>query len=647
MNSNDYDMTLWATAKKLCNGAEPEKSMHIVLGIVFLRYVTDTDNSAGKNAVKDSADAKGYKENIEYNEYFVPNQAQWNFLQSNASKPEIGILIDNAINAIEKLNENLRETFYASYAAHGVDKTALGEFIELTGTIKANKQGSIKEPLAALFEYLLKKFAEEKIAGNHYTPPDLARLLAEMTEPKTGKVYDGCCGTGSTFLQSKNFLKKYRGSTNNVSFYGRDNNAVVLKIARMNLALHNINAGLNDGDTFTNDFYSEFYADFILANPLFNHQDWKGNQLTNNNTFGEPPQGNGDYAWLQYFISKLTNGGTAGIILGNNSLTNSSAQERDIRKNLIEAKLVNCIVALPAHLLYNTDKAVCIWILSKNRTDNKYGNQGNQVLFIDARKSGVNENSRKRMLTDENISFISATYHRWRNINGDYMDLKGFSRAVSIKKIIDNNYSLIPEKYITGKGVKKAIPLSLLIAFLSILYFLFSQKGFFTSKSSLQDTGLTVQPKAVTHSTTPEKKLTKAEKKRVNKEPEREKNSTVINPPAVDTSNEDTEKAVNKSVNPPENETVSKPAEQTAPIKTEAPDEAKPLDGATSYKVISKAYFYDEPDETTRRRAFISHWNNSYANIKASEEKNGFIYVTFTNHLGQTSKGWLRKKDLK
>ncbi len=690
MNSKELEKTLWAAAKKLRNNSGAYADMHMVLALVFLRYVTDVTDQPKENLVKGKSSPAAVKEenNEEYlaiNEYFVPKNAQWDFLKSEATNPVIGQLIDNAVAALEKLNETLREIFPKNYSNPAVDQSALGELIELTGNIGVTtKRNKKKDSLAQLFEYFLEMFAQkDKTETPFYTPPDIARLLVEMAEPRQGKVYDGHCGAGAVLVQNIKFIKKYRGSVNDLILYGQDSNPVLVKIAKMNVIIHGSDAQLRVGNTFTNDFFPDLRADFILACPPFNARDGKAGRLVNDKRwkYGIPPAENANYAWLQHFISKLSPSGTAGIVLPADSLSSSSAEERKIRRTLIEARLVDCIVALPSQLLYNTDMPVCLWLIADNKTNNKHRNSRSEILFIDAGKASAGSNGRKRELTDEMILLISRTYHRWRNINGDYIDLKRFCKTVPIETIGKNGYSLTPQKYTSAPVAKKVFTSVLLIIFLAVLYFTGFKNGLFTSKSRVRDTALTVQPKTVKDSLlsqTKEKKTIKRKEKPAkaidsaantvptiplseaptaeNKIPE--DTDVKANAPsptsladktasrATAAENNIPEQADVKANAPSTTSLADKTASRATAAENNIPEETK-TNPAFSYKVISKAYFYDEPDETTRRRAFISHWNNSYADIRATDEKNGFIYVVFTNHLHQTSKGWLRKKDLK
>jgi type I restriction enzyme M protein len=632
MNIRELENNLWGAAKKLRHNSNPTIWMHKVLGLIFLRHITDISSTENKISLKDKsspaiAETKNDGEHLSYNEYFVPKNAQWNFLRSNAAQPNIGLLIDDAIDALEKLNENLRGIFHRNYADLNEVTQGLGEFVELTESVGLDKKNpKQKESLSYMYEYLLERFAESegKNGDQFYTPHSIKTLLAEMIAPYKGNLYDGSCGTGGTFIQSEKFIKK-RGKTDTLSFYGQEPDRIVLKIAKMNFALHGIHADLQPGDALTNDRHHGLAADYILANPAFSTTRPEENFLQDDTRwqYGVPSEENTDYAWLQHFVSKLSPAGTAGIILKNNSASSTAADASEIRKNLIEAKLVDCIVALPSKLFYNAEANACLWILSKNKTNNRYRDANKEILFIDARKLGVMGSRRKREFTDEDILLLSRTYQRWKNINGDYTEIKGFCKAVSIEEVRKNSYTLMPQKYVSSKAIKKAAAGTLLLILFSFLYFIFSKNGSFTPASKTHDTAITVKPAIVKDSVPPARKLSRKEKKiEADRAVQAKKDSAIVSNTPVE-------------IKPP----VEKP-------KIPLPTPIENTTEGTRYKVKSTAYFYDKPDINTRRRAYITHWNNSYADIRALDEKYGFIYIVFTNHMNQRSKGWLRKRDL-
>lgn len=458
----DLEKTLWAAADKLRSNMDAAEYKHVVLGLIFLKYISDAFNDLHSKLTKgegefEGADPEDADEYVAYNVFFVPETARWKYLQDRAKQPEIGKLIDNAMDEIEKINSNLKGVLPKIYADPELNKTRLGELIDLIGTIGFNQEGhEAKDLLGRVYEYFLGQFAdaEGKKGGQFYTPASIVKLLVEMLEPYEGRVYDGACGSGGMFVQSEKFVKEHQGNIKNLSIYGQESNPTTLRLAKMNLAIRGIDAKIELGDTFLNDKHKDLKADFIIANPPFNISDWSGEQLRDDHRwkYGVPPVGNANYAWLQHFVSKLSNNGTAGIVLANGSMTSTAGNEGEIRKNMIEAGLVDCMVSLPAQLFYNTMIPACLWFLAKNRSNGKFRNRSNEILFIDARKLGALINRRNRAFSDEEINNISSTYHNWRNIPKDdgnkYEDILGFCRSVPITEIRENNYVLTPGRYV-------------------------------------------------------------------------------------------------------------------------------------------------------------------------------------------------------
>lgn len=649
MEIKELKNALWAAAKKV--GTNLDTKRYIVSGLFFLKYVTDPSNNTLTENLKNSGNSiitenNGNNQPYFSHEFLVPEKAQWLFLQSNAAHADIGILLDDAVAAIEKLNKNLTGIFPKNYSDPAVDKLVLGELIRLIGSIDPADHGSKhKELLAEMFEYLLLMFAESKGANQYlfYTPQSIVKLLVQIIAPRNGKIYDGCCGTGDMFVQSQKFIKK-RSNINELHAYGQENNPITLKIAKMNLALHNISTDLCSDDVFTNDCFPGFVADYILANSSYSVKDRNINSLQDDKRwkYGLPPAENADYAWLQHFVSKLSPTGTAGIILDKSSAERNHGEEGKIRKNLIEAKLIDCMITLPSKIFNSAKADACIWILTGNKTNNTYKNAGSQILFINAQKMGAAVNRRNKELTDEDIAVITRTYQRWKNINGDYIDIKGFCKSVSIEEVRKNKYSLLPEKYVSSRSLKVILPALLLIILLAGIYLTGEKNGLFTaSKPKKQDTAITVRPQILKNNTLPEKKLNKTVKKEAGKQKTEGKETAAgANNHPVKANDSTVEVKKYSAILP--TKTVEKPPVTKAPLPV-----GKSENGIIKYKVNSTAYFYNKADESTRRNAFITHWNNSYANIQALDEKNDFIYVVFTNHLHQTSKGWLRKADLK
>lgn len=653
MNIKELKETLWATGKKICKPLDPDIQKHLTLGLVFLKYITTFSNDSVTGDFKQTsnsatAENSGNKENpLFQNTFFVPEKAQWVFLQKNAAHPDIGILADDGIAATEKLNKSLADTFAKNYSDPAVDKLVLGQFINLLGTTDSVSQGhKQRELLAEIFDYLLLLFAQSKGSPHPFhTPPGVVKLLVRMIAPRSGNMYDGCCGTGDMFVQTQKFIKK-RGNTNELFAYGQERNPIALKIAKMNLLLHNVEANLQPGDAFTNDCFPELSADYILVNPSDSIKDRNTTWLHDDKRwrYGMPPEENTDYAWLQHFVSKLSPAGTAAVILDKSSAGRNNEKEIKIRKKLLAAKLIDCIVTLPSKLFYSSKAAACIWILTNNTNNNTYKKAKQQILFIDAQKLGAAVAGRNKELTDEDIAVITRTYQRWKNINGDYIDIKGFCKAVLIEEVKTNGYNLLPEKYISRKRVKAVLPALLLIMLLAVLYFSGEKKGLFTaSPPKMPDTAIAIQPRVLKDSAAAhERKAGKTVKKEANKPQAAVKDTVARVNNGVVKANDSAAEVKKHPVR------VSKTTAEIKPsVAKAALPEAKSENGIIKYKVNSTAYFYNEPNESTRRRAFITHWNNWYADIRALDEKNNFIYVVFTNHLNQTSRGWLRKADLK
>ena len=456
--NNELEKTLWAAADKLRSNMDAAEYKHIVLGLIFLKYISDAFNDlhnklkAGKGEFE-GANPEDADEYLAHNIFFVPEKARWRYLQDRAKKPEIGKLLDDAMDAIEKINASLKGVLPKIYADPELNKQRLGELIDLIGTIGFNLDGhKAKDLLGRVYEYFLGQFAdaEGKKGGQFWTPVSIVKLLVEMLEPYNGRVYDGCSGSGGMFVQSERFVEEHQGNIKDLSIYGQESNPTTLRLARMNLAIRGIDARIELGDTFLNDKHKGLKADFILANPPFNISDWNGDKLRDDVRwkYGVPPTGNANYAWLQHFIHKLSPSGTAGIVLANGSMNSNSGGEGDIRKNMIEAGLIDCMVALPAQLFYNTMIPACLWFLARNKSNGKFRNRSNEILFIDARKLGAMVNRRNKELSDSDIKLITQTYHNWRGKDGKYEDKAGFCKSATIEEIKNNNYVLMPGRYV-------------------------------------------------------------------------------------------------------------------------------------------------------------------------------------------------------
>ena len=460
--NNKLESTLWKTADKLRNNMDAAEYKHVVLGLIFLKYISDSFDDLYKKLKTESsttgADPEDKDEYTAERVFYVPPQARWSFIQNRAKLPTIGKDVDDAMDAIEKDNPSLKGVLPKDYARPALDKQRLGELIDLIGSITLTGDGGSKgkDVLGFVFEYFLGQFAdaEGKKGGQFYTPQSIVKLLVEMLSPEAEKrVYDGCCGSGGMFVQSERFIELHEHRKGKISIYGQESNPTTYKLARMNLAIRGIEAKIELGDTLLNDKLPEVKVDYILANPPFNVSDYQIQKDDHRWKYGVPPSGNANFAWLQHFISKLAPGGTAGIVLANGSMSSDTSTEGEIRKNMIENDLVDCMVALPSQLFYNTQIPACLWFLARNKTNGKFRNRTNQVLFIDARELGTMISRRQKELKDDDIVKIGEIYHSWRSKDSEqrYKDVPGLCKSVSIDEIRKNNYILTPGRYIEFK----------------------------------------------------------------------------------------------------------------------------------------------------------------------------------------------------
>ena len=452
---------LWKSADKLRKNIDAAEYKHVMLGLIFLKYISDAfeelytklKDGEGEYAGADPEDKDEYKaENV----FFVPQDARWNFLQSKAKQPTIGKTVDGAMDAIEKENPSLKSVLPKVYARQNLDPTSLGKIIDLIGNIAlGDAKSRSADVLGHVFEYFLGEFAlaEGKKGGQFYTPRSVVELLVEMLEPYKGRVLDPCCGSGGMFVQSEKFVEDHQGKINDISIYGQESNQTTWRLAKMNLAIRGLDSSQvkwNNEGSFLNDAHKDVKVDYIIANPPFNVSDWSGDLLRKDGRwkYGTPPTGNANYAWIQHFMYHLAPSGQAGFVLAKGSLTSKTSGEGEIRKNLIDEGLVDCIVNLPAKLFLNTQIPASLWFMSRNRTNGKYRDRSKEILFIDARNMGHLINRRTRELSQEDIKTISETYHNWRNPNGNYEDIKGFCNATPIEKVKELDYVLTPGRYV-------------------------------------------------------------------------------------------------------------------------------------------------------------------------------------------------------
>lgn len=452
---------LWKAADKLRKNIDAAEYKHIALGLIFLKYISDSFEemyeklAAGKGdyAGADPEDRDEYRaENI----FFVPPSARWKFLQSRAKLPEIGKDVDDAMDAIERDNPSLKGVLPKVYARQNLDPASLGGLIDLVSNIAlGDAKSRSADVLGHVFEYFLGEFAlaEGKKGGQFYTPRSVVELLVEMMEPYKGRVFDPCCGSGGMFVQSEKFVVEHAGRVSDISIYGQESNQTTWRLCKMNLAIRGIDSSQvkwNSEGSFLNDAHKDLKADYIIANPPFNVSDWSGELLRTDGRwqYGTPPPGNANYGWLQHFIYHLSPTGQAGVVLAKGALTSKTSGEGEIRKQLIEAGLIDCIVNLPAKLFLNTQIPAALWFMSRNRSNGKYRNRTKEILFIDARNMGLLINRRTRELTPEDVKKIADTYHNWRNPKGNYEDVAGYCAAASVDKVRELDYVLTPGRYV-------------------------------------------------------------------------------------------------------------------------------------------------------------------------------------------------------
>ncbi|MBL7558977.1 SAM-dependent DNA methyltransferase [Olleya sp. YSTF-M6] len=455
------EKVLWATANKLRKNIDAAEYKHVVLGLIFLRYISEAfenlyaklEEGKGEFEGADPEDKDEYKgENV----FFVPTKARWSYLQDNAKNAEIGKYIDAAMDAIEKENPRLKGVLPKVYAKENLDTTNLGTLVDMIGNIAF---GDVKDRsadvLGHVFEYFLGEFAlaEGKKGGQFYTPRSVVELMVNMLEPYKGRVMDPCCGSGGMFVQSEKFVVEHQGNVSDISVYGQESNQTTWRLAKMNLAIRGIDSSQvkwNNEGSFLKDEHKDIKVDYIIANPPFNDDDWSGNLLRKDGRWqhGVPPEGNANYGWIQHFLYHLSPSGQAGFVLSKGSLTTKTSGEDVIRKNLVEAGLIDCIVNLPAKLFLNTQIPACLWFMSRNRTNGKFRNRKNEILFIDARNLGHLINRRTRELSQDDIDLISDTYHNWRNTDGNYEDVAGFCKAESIERVKELDCVLTPGRYV-------------------------------------------------------------------------------------------------------------------------------------------------------------------------------------------------------
>jgi type I restriction enzyme M protein len=456
-DSKPFEQILWAAADKLRKNIDAAEYKHYVLGLLFLKYVSDAFeelylkivNKEGEHAYDDPEDKLVYSSQYVF---FVPQQARWNYLVSRAKLPTIGEDIDAAMDLIEKENPKLRGVLPKQFGRPQLDKIVLGELVDLINNINIGNEAARKRDLlGVVYEYFLGQFAlaEGRKGGQFYTPRSVVQLLVEMLQPNHGKVFDPCCGSGGMFVMSEKFVERHQGRVDDITIYGQESNQTTWRLAVMNLAIRGIDpeqVKWNAEGSFLKDAHPDLKADFIIANPPFNISDWGGELLRNDGrwNYGVPPAGNANYGWLQHMLYHLSPKGKAGVVLSKGALTTKQNGEYEIRKGMIEAGVVDCIVNMPGKLFLNTQIPACLWFLNRDKARQRKG----EVLFIDARNQGHLINRRTLEFTDEDIAKVSETYHHWLNSRDAYEDVAGFCKSVPLGEIAAMDYVLTPGRYI-------------------------------------------------------------------------------------------------------------------------------------------------------------------------------------------------------
>lgn len=483
-----FEEKLWAAADKLRGHIDAGEYKHVVLGLVFLKYISDAFNELHNHLTADEhSDPEDRDEYLAENVFWVPQSARWSFIQQHAKsgyiepetkkKRDIGQLIDDAMTAIEKDNQTLKGVLPKDYGRASLDKQRLGELVDLVGTIGlGDAESRSKDILGRVYEYFLGKFAnaEGKGGGEFYTPQSVVKLLVEMIEPYKGRIYDPCCGSGGMFVSSEKFVLAHGGRVGDLSIYGQESNNTTWRLCKMNLAIRGIdgNIGPHNADTFHNDVHKDLKADFILANPPFNISDWGGDRLREDARwkFGVPPSGNANYAWVQHMMHKLAPSGIAGFVLANGSMSSNTSGEGEIRKQLIEKDMVDCMIALPGQLFYTTQIPVCLWFLTRNKKASprpvsgkgaggkgpSFRDRRGSTLFIDARKLGTLVDRTHRELSEVEVARIARTYHAWRGEQdaGDYEDIAGFCMSATTDVISSHGFVLTPGRYVGAEDIE-------------------------------------------------------------------------------------------------------------------------------------------------------------------------------------------------
>ena len=461
-----FEAKLWKAADKLRSNMDAAEYKHVVLGLIFLKYVSDSFAELYNKLQQDTkSDPEDIDEYIAKRVFWVPKKARWKHLEDHAKESEIGEIIDDAMDSIENKNTSLRGVLQKNYARPSLNKQRLGELIDLIGTIGlGDKDSQNKDILGRVYEYFLGQFAdaEGKKGGQFYTPRSIVNLLVEILEPYKGRIFDPCCGSGGMFVQSEKFINAHGGKINNVSIYGQESNQTTWKLCKMNLAMRRIESNSivwNGQGSFLNDGHKDLRADFILANPPFNDSDWGGELLQDDVRwkFGIPPNNNANFAWIQHFINHLSPAGHAGFVLSNGSMSSNSSGEGEIRKNIVENDLIDCMISLPSQLFYNTQIPACLWFINKNKNDGKSRKRVKETLFIDARKIFTPIDRAHNELSKQQIQKITRTYGSFIGKEGysKYKNIAGYCCVATITDIEKNNFVLTPGRYVGSEEIEE------------------------------------------------------------------------------------------------------------------------------------------------------------------------------------------------
>ncbi len=464
-----YEAQLWQMADALRGSMDAAEYKHVVLGLLFLKYAFEEARSELEAQFDEGADPEDPDEYRAEGHFWVPDEARWDYLKSQARQPTIGVIVDHAMTCIERDNSSLKDVLPKDYARPNLDKQSLGRLIDLISDMELGDRASrSKDMLGRVYEYFLAMFAsaEGKRGGEFYTPRCIVNVLVEMLEPYRGRVFDPCCGSGGMFVQSMGFIDAHADGNGNggraksdISIFGQESNYTTWRLAKMNLAIRGIDGDIRQGDSFQNDLHPDLRADYILANPHFNDSDWGGELLADDQRwrYGTPPKGNANFAWVQHMVYHLSPRGVAGIVLANGSMSSNQSNEGEIRRNLIENDLVDCMIALPGQLFYSTQIPACLWFLARDRRGGGgLRDRRGEILFIDARKMGTMVDRTHRELTDEDIGRIADTYHAWRgrDSSSEYEDVAGFCKSASVGEVRKHGHVLTPGRYVGVEAVE-------------------------------------------------------------------------------------------------------------------------------------------------------------------------------------------------